>query len=109
MAQEENENKTSIELSEGDVSTFAHRLQEWGNSLEPKDRALLGMLVTRAQNAEGDVDVQGYTVGSVEDGTKEALGPMLRSGVHAWFPFPWHQWGDVIFPSPPEIWVQNAP
>jgi hypothetical protein len=105
MAEEE---KASHELSEGDVSDFAQRLQAWGNGLEPKDRALLGMLVARAQNAAGDVDVQGYTIGSVEDGTRDALGPMLRSGVQAWWPFPWSNWGDVIFPTPPEIWVQNT-
>ena len=107
MADDENE-KQSIELSDSDVSDFAHRLHAWGNGLDPKDQALLGMLVSRAQNASGDVDVQGYTVGSVESGTKEALGPMLRSGVHAWWPIPWTQWGDVIFPNPPEIWVQNV-
>jgi hypothetical protein len=49
-------------VSDAEVDSFAKKLEDWGASLPPEERALLHVLVGRAEGtSEGDV--QGFALG----------------------------------------------
>ncbi len=77
-------------LSKEDIDSFARKLEEWGNSLPPKEKALLGLLVARAQNAE-EMDVQGYALPSVAGGVASAFQPVSGGGGWVDVPSEWYR------------------
>jgi hypothetical protein len=89
-----------VEISNQDLQDFAQRLQNWGNTLPGKDRALLQLLMARAGTSTGEAEVQGYSIESIEAATVSALGPMVKSGLVARTPRAWVQMGTP--------WVQSV-
>lgn len=51
----------TITLSEGEIQTFAGKLEAFGDSLSPKEQILLAEILSRAASADED-DVEGHMV-----------------------------------------------
>jgi hypothetical protein len=81
-----------VSITNADVQDFAQRLQSWGAMLPSKDRALLQLLMARAQGT-GEGDVEAYSIPSIEAATMSALGPMVKSGMTARQPRAWVELG----------------
>jgi hypothetical protein len=69
----------SERITESDVAAFADKLDEWGMELPPKDRALLQLILTRAQGMEIDVGGEaGSTLPGVLATTISVLQPLVQ-------------------------------
>lgn len=91
--------ENTVPVSQEDVTAFVQKLENWGKELPPKERALLQILLSRAEGTSpADVDVQGYALPSIGLVANSALSPLLSAGrlgvTGAWVEMgdPWAQW-----------------
>ena len=79
------QNESSEQIGEEDLQQFSEKIEAWGRGLPPKDRALLQLLLARAQGA----DVSGYMapgglgLPSIGQASTAALQPLIRGGLQA--------------------------
>jgi hypothetical protein len=62
-----------IEVGQDDVDAFTAKLNSWSETLEPAERALLGMMLGRAS---GGSEVEGYAMSNFGDAAFSFLSPL---------------------------------
>ena len=96
----------SQRITEEDLTTFAEKLEAWGKGLPAKERALLELMLARAEGvAPEDADVQGYSLPSIAQATSGLLGPLVSEGLLTAGGEPTAR-GDV-WAQMGELWIQR--
>jgi hypothetical protein len=78
-AREEAGREQSAQIREADIAAFADKFEEWGASLPVKERAMLHLLLARAEGSVEELHGgEDLTLPGVMDTTLSVLRPLFR-------------------------------